>query len=192
MLKEVKIIGIEELDNPRFIKAQKIVAERDGKEFPWEMAKGFNSVHVFVNNVETKEVMYVKQVRVPVLVNDPRTKGHVVECCAGLVDKELEMYQIAHEEIVEEMGYDIPYQNIRFIRELKSSVGSSGNTTYCFYAEVSEKYKVSEGGGLEDEDIEVIRVPYAQMFDFLEGVNTDSSTMFLSTWFAMNIQKQYI
>lgn len=179
-MKPVIIKSSEQNNNPQFIKTKKIIFERDGKEFAWEMVERHDSVHILVNNTETKELIMVKQVRIPVLVNDNSQNGEVYEMCAGLVDKDKDSFQISKEEIEEEMGYCVDKEKIEYIRCLKSGVGSSGNNSHAFYVEVNESEKVSEGGGLEDEDIEVIRIKYEDLNDFITGeVHTDAMTMFL-------------
>lgn len=184
MLKPVTIKKISPNESPKYVKTQFITAERDGKEFGWEMIKSHNSVHIIVNNVDKKEIMFVKQVRIPVLVNNPGTNGQVYEACAGLVDKDIPIENIAQEEILEELGYQISIENIDFIKKLKSGVGKSGNDSYAFYAEVKESDKLSDGGGLHDEDIEVVTISYDQIESmmFSEEFTTDAMTMFLTMW----------
>ena len=194
MLKDVIIKRIEDNDNPRFVKTQKIIAERDGIEFPWECTKGFESVHVFVLNIDTGEALFVKQVRVPVLANYPKTKGIVVECCAGLVDKDKPYEVIAKEEVLEELGYDVPVEDIQFIRTLKSSVGTSGYNSYCYYVNVTNDMKVSNGGGLHDEDIEVVAIKFNEMIEYIMfNIETDAITSFLVMLAYTNVlQSQFL
>ena len=180
MLKKVTIKEVRQNDNPKFVKTSLIVAEREGKEVFWEKIKFFNTVHIILNNIETEEVLLVKQVRIPVLAENPDSNGEVFEACAGLVDKDVPIAQIAKEEILEELGYDVPLKLIKRIRSFKSSVGTSGMTGTLYYAEVIEDMKVSEGGGLEEEDIEVVRIPYSEVQNFIYSDNfTDTTTLFL-------------
>jgi len=162
MLKIVDIAGISPNTTPKFIKTQLVTASRDGKLFPWEMIVSHDSVHVLVNSVDTGELLFVTQVRVPVLVNNPGTSGIILETCAGLVDKDIPLEEIAREEILEEMGYNTT-NDIQFIKTLKSSVGTAGTNAHCFYVDVYDDEKVSEGGGLDGEDIEVHLVPLDEL-----------------------------
>ena len=180
MLKKVTIKEVRKNDNPKFVKTSLIVAEREGKEVFWEKIKFFNTVHILVNNIDTEEVLLVKQVRIPVLAENQDTDGSVYEVCAGLADKDVPIVQIAKEEILEELGYDVPIRLVERIRSFKSSVGTSGMTGTLYYAEVTEDMKVSEGGGLEDEDIEVVRIPYSEISEFIYSDNfTDTTTLFM-------------
>ncbi len=184
MLKKVNILEVSKNENPKYVKSQLVKAERDGQEFPWEMTVSHDSVHVLVYNVDTFELFFVKQVRIPVLVNDPSNDGHVVEACAGLIDKDIDIIEIAREEVLEELGYDIPVENLTEFKQIKSGVGHSGRTAHIFFAEVSERFKVSNGGGLDSEDIEVIRIPFDEVEDFFfnQNIHTDGITMFLVTY----------
>jgi UDP-sugar diphosphatase len=185
MLKPVEILSIEENDKPKFVKTQFVKAKREDREFGWEMIKSHDSVHVIVYNTTTREFILVEQVRVPVLVNNPDTNGAVYEACAGLVDKEHTIAQIAKEEILEELGYDVPLEKIKFIKTLKSAVGTAGTNAHTFYAEVTESEKVSNGGGLDSEDIAVVRVHIDVIQDWLynETTITDAVTMFLVNYY---------
>ena len=179
-MKEIKIISVEENNNPQFIKTKKIVFEREGKPAFWEAVKQHDSVHIVVNNVSSKKIIMVKQVRIPVLINDDSQNGEVYEMCAGIVDKAKDLIQIAREEVLEELGYDVPTENIQFIKEIKSSVGSAGSSANAYYVEVQDEHKVSDGGGLHDEDIEVIEISYEDIDKFIYGsLHTDAITLFL-------------
>jgi UDP-sugar diphosphatase len=190
MLKNVTIENVVPNDAPRFVKTELVEAKRAGKTFFWEKIKSHDSVHVIVYNLTTREFIFVKQVRVPVLVNNPDTDGAVIEACAGLVDKDTSTQQIAKEEILEELGYDVHTSDVHFIKTLKSSVGTSGTNAHLFYAEVNEAEKVSEGGGLDTEDIEVVRVSIDEVEDFIFEATTDAVTMFLTTYY-LNMIKDY-
>jgi UDP-sugar diphosphatase len=193
-LKKITIDSVQDNENPKFVKTTLVKATReDGHKLFWEMIKSHDSVHILVDNTETEELMFVELVRIPVLVNNPDTDGVCFECCAGLVDKEVSIAQIAKEEISEEMGYDVPEEDIKFIRQYLSSVGTQATDVYCFMAEVREDMKTSEGGGLDSEDIRIVRVPYAEVSDLVRGTGkfkdifTDSTTLFLcSTWLLEN------
>ena len=191
-MKKVEITSVEDNLNPKFIKTELLKCTRDGEPFFWERIKSHDSVHILVDNVETAELLFVKQVRVPVLANDDSKNGEIVEACAGLVDKDASIHQIAKEEILEELGYDVPTEDVLLLKSLKSSVGTAGTNSYAFIASVNESMKVSEGGGLDDsEDIEVIRIPYAEVdeYFFESDIHTDAITMFLVTYWLFNMSR---
>ena len=187
MLKPVKILDVRDATSTeptRFIKPKVVEFERDGIVGKWESIKVGDSVHILVVDETNREILFVKQVRIPVLLNDDSQDGVVVECCAGLVDKQKPLICIAQEEILEELGYDCPLDNIKFVKSLKSSVGSAGSSTYLYIAKVTEAMKVNDGGGLESEDIEVVRLPFHMAYDYFmsDKAHTDATTMFLVTY----------
>ncbi len=185
-MKKVIIKSVEENKSPRFVKTNFVTAEREGVEFTWETVKSHDSVHVMVFNCTTNEVLLVKQVRIPVLVNGSKD-GIMYEACAGIVDKDLPLSYVVKEEILEELGYDVDVSNIDYIRSLRHSVGTNGSTGYLFYATTTESEKVSEGGGIHDEDIEVVRIPLSEVDEFISNVETDAVTMFLLSY----VQKSF-
>ena len=89
------------------------------------------------------------------------------ELCAGIVDKNCSNKQIAKEEILEECGYDVPVQNLEKISAFYTSVGISGTHQTLYYAQIDESMKVDEGGGLEEEEIEVVYVPLSEAKEFM-------------------------
>lgn len=107
-----------------------------------------------------------------------------VELCAGIVDKELTLQQIAQEEIEEECGYAVPLEKIKKITSFYTSVGFAGSKQMLYYAEVSEKMKVSNGGGVDGELIETVILPIqeAKKFIFDEDIVKTPGLMFAFMW----------
>lgn len=183
-MKKIEIKSILTNHAPQYVKTQLVVVEReDGHQINWEMVNSHDSVHILVENINTNELLLVKQIRIPVLVNDDSNCGEVFELCAGIVDKDIPLIEIAKEEILEELGYDIPISNLRFMRNIKNGVGSAGRTSSLFHALIEEKHKVSEGGGLDNEDIEIIRINYDDVECFIDNkdIHTDAITLFALT-----------
>lgn len=190
--KQIKIIKIQENLQSKFIKSKMIVFKKENNENEhfWETVESHDSVHILVDNIETKELLIVKQIRLPVLKNDNSQNGICYEMCAGIVDKNKSVFEIAKEEIEEELGYDVPLENLKHIKTLKSSVGSAGNNCYLFEAIINESFKISNGGGTENEDIIVVRIPYEKVNDFIfSDIHTDSTTMFLATYWLLKQKK---
>ena len=114
------------------------------------------------------------------------------ELCAGIVDKETTNAQIAKEEISEECGFDVPVQNLQKINTFYTSVGISGTLQTLYYAELNENMKIHEGGGLEEEEIEVIYIPTkeAKEFMFDESYQKTTGVMLSIYWFFENIKEE--
>ncbi len=102
--------------------------------------------------------------------------GMSVELCAGLVDKDCSFVQIAQEEIHEECGYSVNLEDIQHAGTFLSSPGRSSASQHMFYAEVNNESKISEGGGINDEDIEVIYVSVAEVDEFFRKENFPMSS----------------
>jgi len=194
MLKEVTIEKVEANEYPHFVKTQLVTAYRGKQKLKWEMIVAYDSVHIIVFDISTKEFLLVKQVRIPVLVNDASSKGEVYEACAGLVDKKTSIKQIAKEEVLEELGYDVDIKNIHFIKTLKSAVGISGREAHTFYAEVTSTDKVSDGGGIDAEDIEVVKVHISKIKEWMysDKITTDAITLFLINYYFDLIKRDKI
>lgn len=187
MLKPIEILDVIPNEEPKFVENIAVVYQREGGPVKtWEMVTRHPSVHAMVYNKTTDEFILVKQVRIPVLLDDLQydieNPGIVYEACAGLIDSELSAPVIMQNEILEELGYAVELDQIQLIRILKSSVGLSGQEALAFVVEVTEDQRVNDGGGLPGEDIEVVRIPYDQIFDLVYDPDypTDAITVFLA------------
>jgi len=194
-LLKVKIISELPLKESKFIKTSLIEAQReDGRKIFWEMDKGHDTVHILVDNLEENRLELVSQVRVPLKFNFPETDGVAYEACAGLIDKDISIKQIAKEELLEEMGYDVELDEIIPVRNFNGNVGKSGNTVNTFFCGVDNSMKVNGGGGLESEDIKIINIDYDEVSLFIMGegrfkdIFTDGTTLFLvQHWFTLTL-----
>lgn len=190
-VQSIKIDSIKELKNPNFIKPIELNYTINGKKRVWEAVIAYDSVAILVWNEEKHCFILVKQFRAPVL-NANNTDGMMYELCAGLVDKNASNIQIAKEEVLEECGYDIPLQNIEKITSCYTSVGISGTQQTFYYAKCNESMKVNEGGGLAEEDIEVIYLPLddAKKFMFNDSYQKTPGLIMAFYWFFDNIKNQ--
>ena len=180
---------ITTLSNPKFIKPIKIQYSHNGNKRVWEAVISHDSVSILLYHATRKAFIIVKQLRVPVL-NANKTNGMMHELCAGIVDKDTTKIQIAKEEILEECGYDVPLDSIKRISSFYTSVGISGAEQTLYYAECDDSMKVTDGGGLEDEDIEVLYISLdeAKEFMFDESYQKTPGLMMGFYWFFDNYQ----
>jgi len=179
-----KIDSITKLDNPKFIKPIKLNYTQKGKKKEWEAVISHDSVSILLWHEEKKAFVLVKQFRPPVL-NANKKDGMMYELCAGIVDKDMPNIQIAKEEVLEECGYDIPLENIKKINSFYTNVGISGALQTIYYAVCNDSMKVNDGGGLEEEEIEVIYIPYDEAKEFLfdESYQKTPGMMSAFYWF---------
>jgi len=164
------INSIEPLTNPRYVKPIKINYTLKGEQKEWEAVLSHDSVSVVLWHTAKEAFIVVKQLRATVL-NNNKTDGYTYELCAGIVDKDISNKAIAKEEILEECGYDVPLKNIQKITSFFTSVGISGTKQTLYFAEVDDTMKVSEGGGLPEEDIEVIYISKNEAKKFMLDEN---------------------
>jgi UDP-sugar diphosphatase len=161
-----KIDSIEPLTNPNFVKPIKINYTQNKKQKVWEAVLSHDSVSIILWHEDKKAFVVVKQLRVTVL-NNNKKDGYTYELCAGIVDKNISNKEIAKEEILEECGFDVPLEKITKITTFFTSVGISGTSQTLYFATIDDSMKVSDGGGLEEEDIEVVYIPQDKAKSFM-------------------------
>jgi len=133
---------------------------------------------ILLYNTEQQTVILTKQFRMPTYRND-NTSGFVIEACAGMLDKDAPEACIIR-EVEEETGYRINHAEKLF--ELYSSPGAMTEKLHYFIAPYSASMKVNAGGGLdsEQEDIEVLELPFSKAIDMLHsGEIEDAKTAIL-------------
>jgi GDP-mannose pyrophosphatase NudK len=137
-----------------------------------------NGAAILLYNRTAKTVILTRQFRMPTFVNGNPT-GMLIECCAGLLDRD-NAEEAIRRETEEETGYKIGA--VEKVMEAYMSPGSVTEILYLFMAEYTKEMKVSEGGGLEDEseDIEVLEIPYSQAWEMVRaGEIRDAKTILL-------------
>lgn len=190
MINVIENLEISELKDTRFIHPIKVKYNQNGKNKTWEAVRSHNSVSILLYHVEKKAFLLVKQFRVPVFLNDS-SKTFTYELCAGLVDKDKSLEEIAQEEINEECGYAVELKNILKITSFYTNVGISGACQYLFFAKIDESMKIHAGGGVNDEQIELMYLPIEQSDEFIfdESKAKTPGLMFSFYWFFKNIDK---
>jgi len=161
-----EITSIEPLKEPHFVKPIKINYIQKQKQKTWEAVLSHDSVSILLWHVDKEAFVIVKQLRATVL-NSNKTDGYTYELCAGIIDKNLTNKAIAKEEILEECGYDVPLSKIEKITTFFTSVGISGTSQTLYFAKIDDGMKIDEGGGLAEEDIEVIYIPKQEAKKFM-------------------------
>lgn len=92
----------------------------------------------------------------------------LIETCAGLLD-ENNPEDCIKKETEEETGYKI--SKVKKVFESYMSPGSVTEILYFFIAEYSKDMKVSDGGGLEEEqeNIEVLELDFAKAYEMMSS-----------------------
>lgn len=189
MANQIKHFKLQPLVNAKFISTSFATYEQDGIKKSWEIVEAHDSVAILIYHKEKKAFILVKQFRPAVYLNNDN--GMTVELCAGIVDKKLSLEEIAKEEIEEECGYDVPLHNIERITAFHTSVGFAGSKQTLYFAQVDESMKVSEGGGVDHEQIEVEYLPIdkAKKLIYDESIAKTPGLMFAFMWW-LEKQKQ--
>jgi len=190
-----------------FVKPQSITYSLDGESRRWDMVESHSSVAILLYHRQLDSLILVRQFRPAVYVSEsraaapgaprlPLTAGLTFELCAGIVDKDKTLKEIAHEEILEETGFSVPLDSIVELTSFISAIGISGARQTMFMAEVDDSMKTHDGGGLDHdgEAIEVVALPMANLEPFLlDGTICKSSgLMFASMHFKHVLGKQII
>lgn len=179
---DLNSIELRKCEDSRYIQICEMHYNENGIPKRWEVVKSADSVSILIYNVDSKNLIIVRQFRPAVFLRN--NDGYMFELCAGLVDKEgKSLEQIAKEEVLEECGYVA--SDLQKIAEFYSSVGTSGSRQTVFYAEVCNADKQTNGGGVDDEFIEIIEIPQKDALSFLKTSNITPSLGFAFLWFAM-------
>jgi len=144
-----------------------------------------NGATILLYNKEYKSVILTKQFRLPAYINGSET-GLLIECCAGLLDKD-NPEDCIRRETEEETGYKITA--VKKVFEAYMSPGSVTEILYFFVAEYSKEMKVSEGGGINDEqeNIEVLECEFITALDMIKtGEIKDGKTIMLLQYAEIN------
>ena len=182
MNKNVKLIGEEILSNNwytlrkisyEFKKADGTVEVQSREAYD----RGNGAVIMLYNPVR-KTVVLTRQFRMPTFING-NTDGMLIEACAGLLDKD-NPEECIRRETEEETGYKI--KEAKKVFEAYMSPGSVTEILYFFIAEYNQSMKVGDGGGIahEQENIEVLEIPFTQALEMIEsGEIKDAKTIML-------------
>ena len=144
-----------------------------------------NGATILLYNKTSRSVILTRQFRMPTFLNG-NPDGLLIECCAGLLDRD-NPEQAIRRETEEETGYKIT--SVQKVMEAYMSPGSVTEILYFFVAEYAADMKVSEGGGLEteNEDIEVMEMPFRRALEMVRtGEIRDAKTILLLQYAQLN------
>lgn len=187
----VKIISTETLSD-NFFPLKKIQYEfkkRNGaiEELSREVYLSKNGAAVLLYNAEKNTIILTRQFRMATYINK-NTTGMMLEVCAGIIEENEDPEEAVIREIEEETGYRV--KNVKKIFEMYMTPGSVAEMLYFFIAEYTPQQKVNEGGGLdyENEDIEVMELPFEDAYDKIEsGEIKDAKTTLLLQYAKINL-----
>jgi GDP-mannose pyrophosphatase NudK len=182
MIEKVKILKTEILSDNWYTlkKVSYEYVKKDGtlEKQQREAYDRGNGATILLYNKAKKTVILTRQFRLPTFING-NTTGMLIEACAGLLDKD-NPEDCIKRETEEETGYKIT--SVKKIFEAYMSPGSVTEILYFFVAEYTQSMKVTEGGGIaqEQEDIEVLELSLDQAMQMVgSGEIKDAKTIML-------------
>ncbi|MCT7536115.1 NUDIX domain-containing protein [Aliarcobacter butzleri] len=183
----IENLEISTLEDTKFIKPLKVTFNLNGKRKTWEAVRSHDSVSILLYHTQKNAILLVKQFRVPVYLND-KSQTFTYELCAGLVDKEKSLEEIAIEEIDEECGYEVNKKDIQKVTSFFTNVGISGAKQHLYFAKIDESMKIHDGGGVNDEQIELYFLPINSIDEFIfdESKAKTPGLIFSLYWFLKN------
>ncbi|CAH0560974.1 unnamed protein product [Brassicogethes aeneus] len=202
-MEKLSSVTIKPLEKSIYLKPYTMHFTQNGTKRTWDLLRVHDSVAILIFNVTRNKLVFVKQFRPAVYFGSipeqesqgdidvqkyPAEIGATIELCAGIVDKALPLEDIACEEVFEECGYHVKPSMLEKISSYRSGVGSQGSLQTAYYCEVTDDMRVSSGGGVDDEIIEVIEMSVDEMKEYISGHNIKSppSFMFGMYWFLHN------
>ncbi|WP_286809474.1 GDP-mannose pyrophosphatase NudK [Leclercia sp. UBA2479] len=135
-----------------------------------------NGATVMLYNRDKKTVVLIRQFRVATWVNG-NPDGMLIETCAGLLDDDAPDVCV-RKEAIEETGFAV--SEVRKVFELYMSPGGVTELIHFFVAEYSDAHRANAGGGIEDEEIEVLEMPFTEALEKVKtGEIRDGKTVIL-------------
>lgn len=135
-----------------------------------------NGATILLYNRERGTVVMTNQFRMPTYVNGNQS-GMLLEACAGLLDGDSPEW-CARREAAEETGFQVA--SAKKIFEAYMSPGGVTELIHFFIAEYQDNERRTSGGGIEDEDIEVVELPFSEALAMIDdGRIKDGKTIML-------------
>lgn len=137
-----------------------------------------NGATILLYDGRLKKVILTRQFRLPTFLNGNES-GMLIETCAGLLDDD-DPEVCIRRETEEETGYRV--SDVRKVFEAYMSPGAVTEVIHFFIAQYSAEMKVTEGGGLadEEENIEVLEIDFERALRMVDkGEIKDGKTIML-------------
>jgi ADP-ribose pyrophosphatase len=168
------IVSHEQIDGAMSADQRRLVFERG------------DSVAALLLNSDRNAVVLVEQFKVPTILGRQRDEpstvdGWILETIAGMIDDNETPEAAVIRETSEEAGYQI--RNPKLISQFFSSPGGTSERIFLYFAEVHDSDLVAKGGGIDDEDVEVVHMSLDDLFDRLaNGALEDPKLLIAAYW----------
>jgi GDP-mannose pyrophosphatase NudK len=184
----VEVLKTEVLSNNWYV-LRKVTFRLQKRDGTWETQsreaydRG-NGATILPYDPSRRTVILTRQFRLPTFVNG-NTSGMLIETCAGLLDQE-NPWQCIARELREETGFEM--HNARKVMEAYMSPGSVTEILHFFVAEYTPAQRAGSGGGVEEEDIEVIELTIEEARAMVaSGEIRDGKTIMLLQYAALHL-----
>lgn len=135
-----------------------------------------NGATILLYNLQKQTIILIRQFRMPTYINGNPT-GMLIEACAGLLDQDQPEVAIRR-EAEEETGFKV--REVQKVFEAYMSPGSVTERLFFYIAQYEESDRITSGGGVEDEDIEVLEIPFSEAVQMVAtGEIMDGKTIML-------------
>jgi GDP-mannose pyrophosphatase NudK len=184
----VEVLNTEVLSNNWYV-LRKVTFRLQKRDGSWqtqsrEAYDRGNGATVLPYDLARRTVILTRQFRLPTFVNG-NVSGMLIESCAGLLDAE-NPSQCITRELREETGFEL--QNVQKVMEAYMSPGSVTEIVYFFVAEYTPAHRADAGGGIEEEDIEVLELTIdAATEKVARGEIRDGKTIMLLQYAALHL-----
>jgi len=149
---DIQDVHFVDLEKSKYLKPIRMKYTQAGRQKVWDLMKSHSSVAIVIFRTDVKKFVFVRQFRpalymaraeeagTPVTIgtrlSQPGKEGMTLELCAGIVDKELSLPEIAKEEVLEECGYEVEASRLQHVVTCPASVGTGGTSQTIFSLEV--------------------------------------------------------
>ncbi|WP_414148302.1 GDP-mannose pyrophosphatase NudK [Erwinia sp. BNK-24-b] len=125
---------------------------------------------------QKNSVILTRQFRIATWLNG-NDSGLLIEACAGLLDND-SPEECIRKEAIEETGYQVG--KVEKLYDLYMSPGGVTERLHFFAAEYDDALRATAGGGVGDEDIDVMEVTFPQAWAMVkDGRIKDGKTVML-------------
>jgi ADP-ribose pyrophosphatase len=155
-----------------YCKVNELHLKDGGIQIVREQVERPDAVAALLHDKTNGKIILVRQWR-------PGPETETIEAVAGVIDPgEADPKQAMKREIMEETGYEV--DKLTFVKKICTTPGFCTEKLYLYYAEAGKKS--GKGGGIEDENIQLVKIPEHEFGDYpIE----DAKTSILQLWYKL-------
>ena len=143
-----------------------------------------NGATILLYDRARRTVILTRQFRLPTYLNG-NASGMLIEACAGLLERDAPEACIQR-ELEEETGFVV--RGVSKVMQAYMSPGSVTEMLYFFIAEYSPAQRRGDGGGVGEEEIEVLELPFTDALQRIaRGEIIDGKTIMLLQYAALHL-----